>query len=88
MEEIMTETTSITMCPMARTCKGMIEKPGSRIWMIIPGLIFIALGVAIILYPQILAWLVAIALLVIGLAMLMMVNSMRNIGKRTNGAHD
>jgi len=69
-------------CPMAETCKGMIDKPGSGLWMSIPGIIFIILGVAIIVYPQILAWLVAIALIVMGFAMLMMVNFMRGIGKR------
>ena len=70
------------MCPMAETCKVMMEKPGSRLWMIIPGLVFIVLGVAIIFYPQILAWLVAIALIAMGIAMLMMVNFMRGIGKK------
>ena len=43
---------------------------------------FIILGVLIILYPQILAWFVAIALIVMGVAMLMMVNFMRGIGRR------
>ncbi len=85
---MMTETTAMPMCPMAEMCKGVIEKPGSGIWMIIPGLVFIFLGVAIILYPQILVWLVAVALIVMGFAMLMMVNFMRKIGKRVRGAHD
>lgn len=76
------------MCPMAKTCRGMMEKPGSGFWMIIPGLVFIALGVAIILYPQILVWLVAIVLIVMGLAMLLMVNFVRSIGKRVRGMHD
>ncbi len=78
----MEEKVSMPTCPMAATCKGMMEKPGSSLWMIIPGLIFVALGVTIILYPQILVWLVAIALIVMGFAMLMMVNFMRNFGKR------
>jgi uncharacterized membrane protein HdeD (DUF308 family) len=67
---------------MAETCKGMMKKPGSGLWMMIPGILFIALGVFIILYPQILAWLIAIALIVMGIAMLMMINFMRGIGKR------
>ena len=70
------------MCPMAEACKGMIEKPGSGLWMMIPGILFIALGVLIILYPQILAWLVAIVLVVMGIAMLTMTRFMRGIGKR------
>lgn len=78
----MAETAPMQMCPMAETCKGMIEKPGSSYWMIVPAIILIFLGVAIIVYPQILTWLVAIALIVLGGAMIMMVNFMRGIGKK------
>jgi uncharacterized membrane protein HdeD (DUF308 family) len=53
----MVETTPMSMCPMAETCKGMMEK-------------------------QILAWLIAIALVVMGIAMLMMTKFMRGIRKR------
>jgi uncharacterized integral membrane protein len=62
----MTEKTPMSTCPMAETCKGMMEKPASSFWMIIPGLMFVVLG----------------ALIVMGVAMLMMVNFMRRIGKR------
>jgi hypothetical protein len=48
--------------------------------MFIPGVVFIILGVAVVLFPQILVWLAAIALIVVGAALLMMVNFMRNIG--------
>jgi uncharacterized membrane protein HdeD (DUF308 family) len=82
MEEVMEETTPMSMCPMAETCKGMMEKPHSGLWMMLPGVLFIALGLLIIFYPQILAWLIAIALIVIGIAILMMMNFMRGIGKR------
>ena len=78
----MTDMAPMPMCPMAETCRGMMEKPSSGFWMIIPGIVFIALGALIILYPQILAWLVAIAMIVMGIAMLMMISFMRGIGKR------
>ena len=78
----MMETAPMSMCPMAEICKGMMEKPGSGLWMMIPGILFIALGLLIILYPQILAWLIAIALVAMGIAMLMMTKFMRDIGKR------
>ena len=78
----MVETNPMPMCPMAEACKGMMEKPGSGMWMMIPGVLFIALGVLIFLYPQILAWFVAIALVVVGIAMLKMTKFMRGIGKR------
>ena len=76
------------MCPMAETCKGMMQNSKSRFLMIIPGLVFIVLGVAIVMYPHILVWLVAIALIAMGLAMLMMVNFMRRIGRRGQGTGD
>lgn len=83
----MVEVTPMPMCPMAETCKGMMERPGSGFWMIIPGLVFIALGVIIVIYPEVLAWLVAITLIAMGLAMVMMANFMRRIGSRFhNGA--
>jgi len=81
-ERDMDEKVSMSTCPMAKACKGMMEKPGTGLWMIVPGLIFVALGIAIILYPQILAWFVAIVLIVMGLGMLMMVSFMRSFGKR------
>ena len=84
----MTESLQMPMCPMAETCKGMMEKPGSRFWLIIPGVVFIILGVTIIAYPQVLVWLVAIALIAMGVAILMMVNFMRNIGKRFQNTHE
>lgn len=69
---------------MARACKGMAEKPGTRLWMVVPGLIFVALGITIVLYPQILVWLVAVALIVMGVAMMMMANFMRSFGERVH----
>jgi len=55
---------------MANACKAMMEKPGPSFWMIIPGELFISLGVLIIAYPQVLTWLVAITLVVLGVALL------------------
>jgi len=73
---------SMPVCPMAAACKKMTERKSTSMWMIVPALIFIGLGVAIILYPKILVWLAATALIVMGLAMLMMFNFMRGFGKR------
>lgn len=81
-EKEMEQNVLMSACPMARACKRMTEGKGTSMWMIIPGVVFIALGVAIILYPKILTWLVATALVVMGLAILMMVNVMRSFGKR------
>ncbi len=78
----MTDTRPMPMCPMAETCKVMMDKPGSGLWMMLPGVALIAAGVLIILYPQILAWLVAVALICMGIGMLMMMNLLRSIGRR------
>lgn len=80
----MKETMPTETCPMARACKGMAEKPGTRLWMVVPGLIFVALGITIVLYPQILVWLVAVALIVMGVAMMMMASFMRSFGERVH----
>ncbi len=84
----MEQTIPMPTCPMAETCKGMMDKPRSGFLMLIPGLILIVLGVSIIMYPQILVWFVAIALIVMGIAMILMVKFMRNIGKRMQGKHN
>lgn len=84
----MSEITAMPMCPMAATCKGMTENRKSGFLMIMPGVLFIALGVTILVYPQILVWFVAIALILMGIAMLMMVNLMRRFGKRVEGTRD
>lgn len=83
----MAETAPFSTCPMAETCRGMMEKPGSGAWMFVPGILFIVFGVTIILFPQILAWLIAIAFIVMGVGMLMMVNVMRGMGRRFHDTH-
>jgi uncharacterized membrane protein HdeD (DUF308 family) len=75
------------MCPMAETCQGMMEKPLSGLVMI-PGIVFIALGVLIVVWPSILPWLVAAAFILAGGAMLLMVNFMRRVGARLRRAGD
>lgn len=51
----MVETTPMPVCPMAETCKGIMEKPGSGFWMVVPGFLLVALGILIIFYPKLLA---------------------------------
>jgi len=66
----MAEPTSMSMCPMAKMCKGMMDKPRPGFVMVVPGLVLIILGVAVIFEPRILVWLIAIALIVMGIGML------------------
>lgn len=78
----MAEPVPMPMCPMAETCKGMMEKPFSGLALIIPGIVLILLGVSVLIEPRILLWLVALALIVMGIAMLILSRFMRRIGKR------
>ena len=73
------------MCPMAETCKGMMEKPTLGMIFTVPGIVLIALGIAVIVEPRILVWLVALALIMMGAATLMMARFMRGIGERFQG---
>jgi len=74
------------MCPMAETCKGMMERPVSGLVMIIPGIAFVVLGVLVAIWPSVLPWLVAAACFLAGGAMLAMANFMRRVGSRLKHA--
>ncbi len=82
----MAQAAPMPMCPMAETCKGMMERPLSGLMMVIPGIAFIALGVSIIIWPFVLPWLVAAACIVAGGAMLLMASFMRGVGARLRRA--
>ena len=84
----MTESTSAPSCPMAAMCKGMTDKPKSGLVFVIPALIFVIFGVAILIAPQILAWFVGIALIVMGIAMLLFGRFMRGFANQSHGTHD
>ena len=82
----MAQAAPLPMCPMAETCRGMMERPFSGVVMVIPGITFIALGVLIIVWPSILPWLVAAACILAGGGMLLMANFMRGVGARLRRA--
>lgn len=82
----MAQAAPMPMCPMAETCKGMMEKPLPGVVVVIPGNAFIALGVLIVVWPSVLPWLVAAACILAGGAMLLMANIMRGVGARLRPA--
>jgi hypothetical protein len=81
-EETMTETPPMAMCPMAKTCTGMMEKTSFGAFLMVPGLLFIALGVLIIFVPQALVWLTAAASILLGVALLLLANFLRGVRAR------
>lgn len=82
MSESKSGATPMPMCPMAETCKGVMEKPLSRSMTVVPGIVFILLGVLIVIEPIILAWIIAAGFILLGVVMLMAANFVRKIGKQ------
>ena len=78
----MTQSAPMPMCPMAETCMAMMERPVAGLMIVVPGIVFLALGVLILLWPSVLPWLVATASILAGGAMLVMAYVMRGIGAR------
>lgn len=74
--------TPMQMCPMAETCGSIISKPFSGTALVLPGLIFIALGILVVIYPLVLVWLIAAALVLAGIIMLIIATFIRKIGAR------
>jgi hypothetical protein len=81
------EAGAMPMCPMAATCKGMMQKPLSGSLLMIPGLVFIVVGVLIIIEPEILVWLMGAASILVGVVMLMLANFIRRVGAQLRGVH-
>jgi uncharacterized membrane protein HdeD (DUF308 family) len=65
---------------MGAMCKGMAGKPYSRMGMMIPGIVLIAIGILVLFKPQILAWLIAVVIIMMGVGLLFMANMMRRFG--------
>ena len=80
----MNEARSQPTCPMTHICKGMSARPAFEILTMIPGLVLIGFGVLVLFYPQILAWLIAILMIMMGIGALFMANKMRKFSARMN----
>lgn len=72
---------SMAMCPMAKTCARMMEKPHSGSLLMLPGLLLIVLGVLIFIEPRIAAWLVGSLVVLLGVMFFMMARSMGRMHK-------
>ncbi len=83
----MAETPPMPMCPMAKTCTGMMEKTSFGAFLIVPGLLFIAAGVLIIFVPQVVIWLMAAASILFGVTLRLLANLMRGARARRRRAN-
>ncbi len=84
----MIESMQMPMCPMAKTCKGMMDKPFSGFMIVIPGIFLIVLGLVVLVEPRVLVWLMAAVLVVLGIAMVMFGRVMGKFRKRIQSTHD
>lgn len=78
----MAERAPMPMCPMAKMCRGMMERRTSRFALIAPGVLLIVLGITLLIEPRILVWFVSLAFIVMGSAMLAITKIMRSAGER------
>ncbi len=84
----MAQATPMQTCPMAKACRGMMARPLAGMFMRIPGIAFIVMGVLIFIWPVILPWLVAAGCIMMGIAMLIMPSFMRRMGSRIEEMHE
>ncbi len=75
------------LCPMATMCKGMIEKPMSGFFLLIPGALLVLGGVLILLEPRLLVWLMGSTSILIGILLLLFANFLRKISARFGEGH-
>lgn len=73
-------TSAMVMCPMATMCKGMMKKSPFGLAVMLAGAVLIAVGVLIVLEPQILVWLMGPAFVILGIMLLMMAKFVRRLG--------
>lgn len=78
--EIKSSESTMAMCPMGRMCMGMMKKPTSGWFLMLPGILLIILGVLIVVEPTILVWFIAAAAILLGIMMLMMAGFIRKMG--------
>lgn len=83
----MTDKEPMPTCPMAKTCKCMMGKPMPSFALIVAGLVLIILGVVVLYEPQILVWLVAIALIAMGVSILMLNKFLQKMGQQFRPTH-
>jgi Flp pilus assembly protein TadB len=66
----------------------MAEKPFPKFLLALPGLLFIAIGVLIILIPALLVWFFALAAIAMGIIMLVFASFMSRMGERVQQMHE
>jgi len=74
------------MCPMASMCGGIFKRSSSRFLLMVPGVLLVLIGIAIVIQPQVLVWLAAAVAILLGAVMLVMANLMYRFGAKAKAA--
>jgi uncharacterized membrane protein len=61
-------------------CQGMMKKRHSRLVLLLPGLLFILLGIVILIEPRVLVWLIAAIVILFGVLFMMMGSFIHRMG--------
>jgi len=79
-------TEGAAQCPMAAALKGAGDNPAMGYLIMLPGILFVALGVLILFQPAVLVWLMAGVSIIIGILLLLAGNFLRKMGARMRSA--
>lgn len=74
------------MCPMAGLFTGMMAKTRLARWLMLPGAVLVVGGVAMLIEPRILVWLMAGTSILLGLGIVFIANVIARLGTRTRRA--
>ena len=72
----------MAMCPMAKMCGRMMDKPLSRSFLMLPGALLILLGVFIFLEPRTVVWVAGAVAVLLGITLLIMARFMGRMRNR------
>ncbi len=75
----------MAMCPLASTCKGLAQNPLAGPFLMIPGIVFILIGILIILEPKVLVWITAGVTIMVGIFFLMIANLIHRMSGQFRG---
>ena len=77
---VRTPANPMAMCPMAKMCKGMMNKPPSGLLAMLAGAVLIVVGLLIFVEPRLLVWIVGAAFVLFGIMLLIMATFIRRLG--------
>jgi hypothetical protein len=75
----------MAMCPMAKMCERMMEKPRAGSFLMLPGALLILLGVLIFIEPRVVVWLAGGFAILMGMMFFMMARFIGRLHKPSVG---